>query len=540
MGSDRAKIRQYRLQDGRVVEFDADRVAHCLFELTETRGQPDAFLARELTDGLVYLLSTESDEEIPTAGELADLIEKYVRELGRPIFAQCLSQRLISDPTSFAVANRSDSSGASSRFRDLDPLPGPAAMREMFRDAELEQFSLTHVYPRDVVSVHQDGLLLLTGLGRPFELAGGAAANSGVDEVEAEMQAARLVAGQYVAIDGPERSLATVAGTPEQLAARYAEALRQASGRAGIGVILNLNQQALAPPPRAHVGESLFSDHQFEPDTTRVESLGVALAHEFGGQNRDANIQVIWHLCGRDFDPTTVERLQSIVRDSRLVFAFDRARYAGSLGAGLTREKPAALIVVGMHLHRLAQQAPSHALDIFMKKLGSLARLARAAGHARFDFLRKHSRPEVRRGFLLERARMLVVPIGLEAAVRLLSDHPISDDSLGVETAKTIVQGLRQAMDQDPPRNLESCIDSFPWLGDEGMIAGVTPWDDESMPRLQIKSAGQLHSLAGAGVGQIHLGPLSAFAPEELANLLRIAWHQTELHRLQFHFPAMA
>jgi hypothetical protein len=181
-----------------------------------------------------------------------------------------------------------------------------------------------------------------------------------------------------------------------------------------------------------------------------------------------------------------------------------------------------------------------HAVDLFLKKLGSLARLARAAGHAKFDFLRKHSRPEVRRGFLLERARMLVVPIGLEAAVRLLTDHPVSDDSLGVETAKAIVQGLRHALDQDPPRNLEACIDSFPWLGGEDRIAGVTPWDAESMPRLQIKASGQLHSLAGAGGAHIRLGPQTAFSPEELANLLRIAWHQTELHRLQFHLPAMS
>ena len=55
-----------------------------------------------------------------------------------------------------------------------------------------------------------------------------------------------------------------------------------------------------------------------------------------------------------------------------------------------------------------------------MQKLGSLARMALSAAVQKRDFLRRHceDRPALTSGFLLDRARLVVVPIGLESCVR--------------------------------------------------------------------------------------------------------------------------
>ena len=52
-------------RDGRLVPFEADKISRALFAATESLGRPDAFLARELTDGIVHFLAAESDGAVP-------------------------------------------------------------------------------------------------------------------------------------------------------------------------------------------------------------------------------------------------------------------------------------------------------------------------------------------------------------------------------------------------------------------------------------------------------------------------------------------
>ncbi len=74
-------------RDGSQVPFDADTISRSLFAATESLGQPDAFLARELTDGVVHFLSVEQGDRVPTT-EIAELVVKVVRELGQPALAE--------------------------------------------------------------------------------------------------------------------------------------------------------------------------------------------------------------------------------------------------------------------------------------------------------------------------------------------------------------------------------------------------------------------------------------------------------------------
>src|SRR5919206_5362350 len=75
-------------RDGRLVPFEADKISRALFAASETLGRPDAFLARELADGVVHFLSLEGEGAVPTTAQVAELTVKVVRELGQPALAQ--------------------------------------------------------------------------------------------------------------------------------------------------------------------------------------------------------------------------------------------------------------------------------------------------------------------------------------------------------------------------------------------------------------------------------------------------------------------
>ena len=73
-----------RKRDGQVVPFEPERLSRSLFAATEALGAPDAFLARELADGVIHFLAGELHDEPPTSTQLAELVVKVVRELGHP------------------------------------------------------------------------------------------------------------------------------------------------------------------------------------------------------------------------------------------------------------------------------------------------------------------------------------------------------------------------------------------------------------------------------------------------------------------------
>src|SRR5438128_3168197 len=78
-------------RDGRLVPFEPDKISRALFAASETLGQPDPFLARELTDGVLHFLAAETDgDRLPTSA-IAELIIKVVRELGQPALARAFA-----------------------------------------------------------------------------------------------------------------------------------------------------------------------------------------------------------------------------------------------------------------------------------------------------------------------------------------------------------------------------------------------------------------------------------------------------------------
>src|SRR6516165_8712158 len=75
-------------RDGRLVEFQSDKISQSLFAAGESINRRDAFMARELTDGILHFLAAELNGATPSTGQVADMVIKVVRELGQPAIAE--------------------------------------------------------------------------------------------------------------------------------------------------------------------------------------------------------------------------------------------------------------------------------------------------------------------------------------------------------------------------------------------------------------------------------------------------------------------
>ncbi len=236
----------------------------------------------------------------------------------------------------------------------------------------------------------------------------------------------------------------------------------------------------------------------------------------------------------------------------------DRPRRSVALAEGLDRQHPAVLLTVGLHLPRLLEQcSPPIDPALFLRKLDSLARLALSAATQKRDFLRRHGcgRPSVNRGFVLDRARLLAVPVGLDSAAQTLLGRSLGSPGSAREFAQQVVHRLQSVLQEDARAHmLDTCVDSalgYRLGGDEPSAgsqlwpitdsrwplapdaAGLTAWDTTATAKDQLLAASSLHATAGAGTVALLVAEERSISPEELADLLRFAWQQTEVTRVR-------
>jgi hypothetical protein len=545
--------------DGRLVPFDADTICRDLFAATESLGQPDTFLARELTDSILHFLAVETESNnTPTTGQIVEVAVKVVRELGYPKLAHAFGQQ---------SARRA---AVSERPRAPETIPlGPTfdEIRQRMSDGAapsatawslsrrcLRDYSLRAVYSREIVAAHNSGLISLGSLETPLELAGyvlGPAEGPSANWAE-RLLALRSVAGELVALDGPEYGLG---GTS---AAEFPGQLRLGMAATGLGAVLNLN---CAQPPTG-LGRSqegpLFSGSSAplspEQRTEAAEALLDCLLATRPASGA-STWRVDWHLAATDFQDQAPKRLLRLARRAAegdaLAFIFDRPRRPLSLAEGLDRQHPATLMTIGLNLPRLAEQAGvQKQAERFVDKLGSLVRMALSAATQRRDFLRRHreARPDVTSGFLLDRARLVLTPIGLEAVVQRFTGRGLCDDGAGSAFGRQIVQALARAVQEESRhRYLESVLDSAGVLslGEEQgggaanspsleTAAGLTSWDAQLSLRHQLQGSGQLQAATKTGTALVLLAGERSVSAEAIAELLQLAWRETEIARLRF------
>ena len=528
-------------RDGRQAPFEADKISRALFAATETRGRPDAFLARELTDGIVHFLTAELDGAAPTTAQIAEMAVKVVRELGHPDLAQVFAAGAERKGVQRAAVGPEQGEARSS---------GPE-LREVVQEC-VRAYSLRTVYARDVAAAHADGLLTLTGLETPEELAGyGVERPAAGGWVDALIEA-RALAGEVAAVEGLEHDLEKKEcedGAVDELVRQ----LKLGHRATGLNVVVNLN---IARPPSwadELAAGPLFVGQRRTGNLRWFEAHGDSLLRTMvrdGGEVLDEGrswFRVDWHLCDRDLAPEARDRLMQVARcamHGALAFVFDRPRRPIALAEGMDRKHPAVLMSVGLNLARLLdQRGVRNAPELFLQKLGSLARLAMSAGVQKRDFLRRIAagRPALTRGFLLDRARLVVTPVGMEEVVQALSGSSMSDAG-GMDLSRQIVERLQVVLHTEGlARRLHVKMDSPLGVRRSGPeSAGLSAWNPTATVKSQLKAAGALHAVAESGTASVCVPGETPPTADEIADWLQFTWEQTDVVRLRWEFGSPA
>ncbi len=547
-------------RDGQLVPFDADKISRALFAASEELGRADAFLARELADGVVHFLTLECEGATPTTEQIAEIVIKVVRELGQPALAEAFARfgqeraRTNVKPPS---AQTRHSAEVVLRFARGTPLSAvlPHCIRE---------FTLQTVFTRDLAAAQSDGLLTLTGMNIPNELAGCLLGQPrDHEELIISLEQLRHVVGRFVVFDGPEHILAV------QRSRNVPDFVRELAiglRLTGLTAVVNLNS---AGPP-SWAGElaegPLFATQQRSSHHQQLRELADVLAKELLNSSHSSPmarvVRIDWHLGERDFaeEPQQSERLRRLARlaleGAPLAFVFDRARRPVALSEGVDRQHPAVLMNVGLNLPQLALQPGIDGDPAkFLAKLGSLARLALSAGVQKREYLRRLERTRLRptaeasaltSGFLLDRARLIVAPVGLDSVVHSFVKKGLNAGGAALDFAKQIVQRLRDVLRQDGrTAHLDACLDGpFGFqLADDHLpgeewptaenVAGLTGWDVSAPLKNQLRSAGVLQGIAEHGTVALFLPENETLSPDQLAVWLQTAWQQTDVVRVR-------
>jgi hypothetical protein len=555
-------------RDGRLVPFEADKICHSLFAATESLGHPDPFMARELADGVLHFLSGEVDGGIPTTAQVGDTVIKVIRELGQPALAQAYAN---SRDRLGQTTGRRENSGVSrgGEISDqaavrLGPLRSqlaswsrsdhsPAALIWNAGKSCLAEYAAEEVYSRDLLAAQKEGWLTLLAPEASFELEGSVCRLSGrtLTGVAGEILSARGLAGRFLAIDGLEHAVIGAGPSVEDVAARFVEELRLGLAAAGLTAIVNLNRADLEVDGCNHAG-SLYAraDSADEP----VGSLSGAILEQVS-KEENGSIRIAWHIGNRAFARGNERQLLDPIRRVRhsapLTFAFDRPGSSTFLAEGMDLGHPAVLLGVALHLPRLAREKRSIGASAgILDRLGSLARLAISAARQKREFLRRYSsrRDLLSRGFLLDRARLVIIPVGLDAVVRESIGVGMCKDSsaqkLGVQILERLWEALRG---EGKSLNLNVCLDSAPdfrctgeidapaaELVDPREVAGVTTWDSDAPARAQIRAAGALHAAVRSGTAAVFTPEREPPPVDDLVELLRYALERTQVQRLRF------
>jgi len=522
-------------RDGRLVPFEADKISRSLFAATESLRRPDAFSARELTDGIVHFLAAEADNGTLHSRQIFDVVVKVVRELGQPGLSQAFADfgQQRSRPAQAAHGSARPPTEPARDAREL----GPQALAWRASGMYGREYALREVFSRDLVAAQADGLLTLGGLEAPFELAGCVLAGPPGPRLVEAVEQARAFAGVFVAVDGPDYALSSPPA--------YARELGIALRGTGLSAVVNLN--TAVPPPWADdlADGPLFATRQASISRDRTAAVALDLAEELlRAQSGPGMVRIDWHLGERDLtagDQSVLSRLaRRALEGAPVAWTFDRPRRTVLLAEGLDRRHPAALLTVGLHLPRLATQLGLRGdPTLYLQKLETLARFALSAAVQKRDFLRRHCRD--RPAFLLDQARLVVVPIGLEAVVRELLGRGLCGGGPGLDLAREIIQRIQHVLATDGHAcNLECCLDSAADLHADvtpAAVGGLTSWDGTARPRTQLQAASSLQASAERGTAAVLLDAEELPSTEELIALLRFAWQRTHVARMRLLRP---
>lgn len=512
-------------RDGSLAPFEADRLSRALFAVTERLGRPDAFLARELADTVVHFLAVDCEGETPTTTRIAEVVDQVLTELGQHDLAR--------------------------GFRAGGQRPDGEPARAAQRAAAARDWSLAGLYTRDLTAAADEGVIVLTGQDTADALDG--CVLGAEVPLDGGFDRARRLVGRLIAVDGLEY----LAG--ERSAVELAAAVIAGQTRTGRQVVVNLN---VATPPGW--ADALAAGPLFAGQSSPVDEEG-RLREAADGlfdalRTAGPAVRVDWHLSARDFEAAQRDRLlrvtQAMLDGANVGLVCDRPRRPVALAEGLDRRRPVTLLLVGLNLPALARQ-PGMLADPprYLQRLGSLVRLGLSVAVQKRDHVRRVDRrraaggdaaPGVTSGFLLDRARFVAVPLGLDETVRLMTGWGLANGGPSLELGRQIVRRLREVLDQEGRlAQMDVCLDApaaATLTADvpptRATAAGLTPWDDRASLASQVRAAGALHAIAEGGT--VTLFPEPTCTAANLADAVARAWRTTEVVRLVVARPGGA
>jgi hypothetical protein len=448
--------RWVRKRDGRRVPFEADKISQGLFAATEARQAPDAFLARELADGVLHFLAQEAEGAEPSTEQIADLVMKVTRELGHPELAQTF-QRV-------RAADAPTPRGKKEEDVLLLPLAPDDTVRKIARRAR-RLLQRRRVYTRDLVSAMDDGLL--RGC---LEDRADAVESLLVEPVETDRPWEQALLERIVAlrpevaktfvIDGPDYRLAPESATAPRWLRDVARTLHALRRRAALHV-------GSSEPPvwagRVGVGP-LFQGTERENSAAERRLVALALLEEWKRKPLGwERISFDWHEATPTLQAAAPRSAQEAVLLDRVsTRTFDRPGQPIALSAGLDRGHAACLMSIGLDLHRfLNLRGIEGEAASLLDKLPRLVDMAvSAAVQKRKRLLAALPRHAfLAQGFLAHRARLHLRPIGVPRVMEQLLGRGTTVNEAGVELARLLARSLAgQAKVHGETRNMDVLV----------------------------------------------------------------------------------
>lgn len=426
-------------RDGRLVPFDSDIISQNLFAAAQTLGSADAFLVRELTDGVLHFLAQEDFGDIVAADSLDDFIEKIVGQLEQPALARAFRERI-------RPVIETGRAGPT-----LTVPYHPAERPESIAARCVEQFALRSGFAPDIAAAHEQKLIHLGGLQTPHLLdtvvLDPIPANDGDAWTWVRDGAAR--ASNMLVFEGPEWMIAKA--TPDEIGT-FIDQLFHARELYGRRMVLHVGGGDAPAWARPLAAGPLFQENQTQPPCSSEWWLKLA------DHGRDS-LRAIWHW--RDAAASNRHLLDSIQQKLELPscglihewsVAFDRPGHPVALSNGLDRRRPAILLDVCLDLPRLLNR-PDVACQAaaFLDKLPSLSRLAVSAGVQKRAYLRRLANDK-NREVLLERAAVRIVPLGFSQAIEQLLGVPTTATKPARTLAREILRRLESPLDAERRR----------------------------------------------------------------------------------------
>jgi hypothetical protein len=541
-------------RDGRKVPFEADKISSSLFAASEEQGDADPFLCRELTDGVLHFLRHENNDKEPTTASIAELVVKIVRELGHPALAgeyqvgrEKSSRRRVLQIAQ--AAGRRSESLANSIGECLALEPHQSI--EYYENEIAALLALHAVYEPDIRAAQADQLIHL-GSPQSYRRLVAAVVPFQVDpfSLAERLSTYRRVTGEAVVLDLPGGASGKTGSWASTEPDSFQRSLALGLDESGCSVILNLNRRLdSAGESSSDIGSLFGASASSDADALSGESALSVLSDL--NKRPPGAIRIDWHINENDFTENnskhTAEPVRLAVSGLPVSFVFDRPRRPARIVEGLSLGKSAILAGVGLNLLQLARQmgAP-RTPERFLTKLVSLVRLALSAATQKRTYLRslKEKSPFLAQGFFLEKARVVLTPIGLDQAVADLtgddccsrSPEPLSFGCQILEKIRTTAQSDGRALLMDVVVDSPLTDGQFRsniLLPSEAnwnkYPAGVTVCDSDTPLERQISVCSALHAAAKGGTALIPIDRLADDSDDHLIAALRYAWEKTEL-----------